>query len=51
VFLTPAAAPHLDAIAQVAAAIRIEALRGLEQRQATIVLSALRKMRDNLSVG
>ncbi len=50
IFLTPAAAPHLAAIEQVAAAIRTDALRDLNDRQATIVFFALRKMRDNLSL-
>lgn len=49
-FLTPAAAPHLTAIEQVAAAIRIDALRDLNERQSTIVFFALRKMRENLSL-
>ena len=49
VFLTPAAAPHLAAIEEVAAAIRADALRDLGEQQAGIVLSALRKMRDNLA--
>lgn len=50
VFLTPAAAPHLAAIKQVATAIRMDALRDLDQQQAAMVFLALRKMRDNLSV-
>jgi len=49
VFLTPAASPRLAAIEQVGAAVRAEALRDLSKRQATTVLVALRKMRDNLA--
>lgn len=48
VFLTPDAAPHLAAIDEVAASIRAEALRGVDEQQAVIVFSALRRMRDNL---
>ena len=47
-FLTPAAASHLAAIRQVAAAIQADALRDLDDQQAAIVFFALRKMRDNL---
>lgn len=48
-FLTPAAAPHLAAIERVAGAVRAQALRGLDARQAAQVLAALRKIRDNLA--
>ncbi|MFZ5511641.1 MAG: MarR family winged helix-turn-helix transcriptional regulator [Pseudomonadota bacterium] len=48
-FLTPAAAPHLAAIERVAGAVRTQALRGLDARQAAQVLAALRKIRDNLA--
>lgn len=48
-FLTPAATPRLAAIEQVAAAIRRDALRGLDAQQAAFVHAALRTMRDNLS--
>lgn len=49
IHLTPAAAPHLAAIRRVAAAIRADALRDLDGRQADAVFSALRKMRENLA--
>ena len=48
-FLTPAAAPHLAAIERIAGAVRAQALRGLDGRQAAQVLAALRKIRDNLA--
>ena len=47
-FLTPAAASHLAAIRQVAAAIQADALRDLDKQQAAMLFVALRKMRDNL---
>ena len=47
-FLTPAAASHLAAIRQVAAAIQADALRDLNKQQAAMLFVALRKMRDNL---
>lgn len=50
VFLTPAAAPHLAAIEQVAATIRADALRDLGRQEAAIAMSALGKMRDNLAL-
>lgn len=49
VFLTPAAAPHLAAIEQVAAVIRKVALHDLDKQQAATLLLALNKMRDNLA--
>lgn len=49
IFLTPDATPQLAAIDKVAAAIRADALRGFDEQQAAAVLSALGKMRDNLS--
>lgn len=49
VFLTPAAAPHLAAIEQVAATIRAVALLDLDEQQAATLLLALHTMRDNLS--
>ena len=49
VFLTPAAAPHLAAIEQVAAVIRKVALRDLDKQQAATLLLALNTMRDNLA--
>ncbi len=48
IFLTPAAAPHLEAIEHVAAAIRKVALQTLTAEQATALTAALRVMRDNL---
>jgi DNA-binding MarR family transcriptional regulator len=49
VYLTPASAPHLAAIDQVAAEIRVAALHDLDEQQAATLLLALHKMRDNLS--
>jgi DNA-binding MarR family transcriptional regulator len=48
-FLTPAAAPQLAAIHQVADAIRDQALRNLTAPEAEMIHQALRKMRDNLA--
>ncbi len=48
-FLTPAAAPQLTAIHQVADAIRDQALRNLTALEAEMIQQALRKMRDNLA--
>ena len=49
IFLTPAAALQLRAIEDVTAAIRADALRGLNDKQTATVFLALRKMRDNLA--
>lgn len=49
VFLKPEAASHLTAIKQVAAVIRTDALRGLNEQQIAVLLSALSTMRDNLA--
>lgn len=49
IFLTPDAAPQLDAIEQVAATIRAGAMRDISKQQAAMVLSALQKMRANLA--
>lgn len=49
VYLTEEAAPQLAAIAEVAAAVRAQATRGLTKQQADLVLSSLMHMRDNLS--
>lgn len=49
IHLTPAAAPHLTAIEKVGAAVRADALRGLDEQQVATVLFALRTMRDNLT--
>ena len=47
-YLTPAAAPQLATIEQVATAIRLDALQGLDDSEATILMQALKKMRNNL---
>ena len=49
VYLTRAAAPHLDAIEEVAASIRSDALRGLDGREAARVIDALHRIHDNLA--
>lgn len=49
-FLKPAAAAHLAAIEQVAAAIRADALAGIDKQQAKILLLALDTMRANLAM-
>jgi DNA-binding MarR family transcriptional regulator len=51
IHLTRAAAPHLAAIEEVAASIRSDALRGLDGREATRVIEALQRIRDNLANG
>ena len=51
IFLTPDAAPQLDAIENVVATIRAGAMRNFSKQQSAMVLSALRKMRDNLAAG
>lgn len=48
VYLTEGAAPHLEAIRQVGAGIRKEALQGLTDAQIDTVLYALDSMRDRL---
>ena len=48
-FLTPGAASQLSAIEEVAASVRADALRGVDEQESAVVLSALRKMRDNLA--
>jgi DNA-binding MarR family transcriptional regulator len=48
-FLTRDAAPHLAAIEEVAASVRADALRGIDEQQTAVLLAALRKMRDNLA--
>ena len=48
-FLKPAAAAHLAAIEQVAAAIRADALSGIDKPQADALLLALNTMRTNLA--
>jgi DNA-binding MarR family transcriptional regulator len=49
IFLLPAATRQLVAIERVAKAVRANALRGVSEQQATGVMSALRKMRNNLA--
>lgn len=49
-FLKPAAAAHLAAIEQVAAAIRADALAGIDKQQAKILLLTLDTMRTNLAM-
>lgn len=49
IFLTPAAAPHLDAIAKVGADIRADVLTGLSEQQVAVLFDALRSMRDRLT--
>ena len=51
VHLTCAAVPHLSAIEEVAASIRADALRGLDAREATLVIDALQKIHANLAGG
>ena len=51
VHLTRAAVPHLSAIEEVAASIRADALRGLDAREATLVINALQKIHANLAGG
>lgn len=48
-YLTPAAAPHLAAIEQVADFMQPIAFRGIDENESAILLAALRKMRDNLT--
>ncbi|ODS70817.1 MAG: MarR family transcriptional regulator [Bordetella sp. SCN 67-23] len=48
-FLTAAAAPHLASLRQVAAAVRADVLRDIDDQEATIMLGVLAKMRDNLA--
>jgi DNA-binding MarR family transcriptional regulator len=49
IYLTPAAAPQLEAIKEIAAAIRANALRGMSKQEAATVLAALARMHGNLS--
>lgn len=48
-FLTPTAAPQLASLREVAAAVRADVLRGIDERDAMIMLGVLAKMRDNLA--
>ena len=49
IHLTPAAAPQLAAIEQVAGVVRRQAAHGLEKHEVATLLEALRKMRGALS--
>jgi DNA-binding MarR family transcriptional regulator len=49
IFLLPAAARQLAAIERVGKAVRANALRGVSEQQAAGVMSALGKMRNNLT--
>ncbi|MEO8859552.1 MAG: MarR family transcriptional regulator [Burkholderiaceae bacterium] len=49
IYLKPAAAPRLAAIEAVGASIRADGLRNLNRQESALVMSTLRKMRDNLS--
>ncbi len=49
IFLTPAAAPHLESIEAVAASVRADALRGLNKQEIAALFAALRTIRDNLA--
>jgi DNA-binding MarR family transcriptional regulator len=51
VYLTRAAGPQLSAIEDVAASIRADALRGLDAREAALVIDALQKIHANLAGG
>lgn len=48
-YLTPAATPLLAEISRVVATIRADSVRGLAEDEAELAMSALRKMRANLS--
>lgn len=50
-YLTPAAAQHLQAIRRVMATVRREALREIDAQQAASVLRTLGRMRRNLAAG
>jgi DNA-binding MarR family transcriptional regulator len=49
-FLTPAARPHLDAIREVAASVRVDALRGIDAAQAAALSATLARIRGNLAI-
>ncbi len=46
--LTPAATPRLQALREVVAEVRADALRGVDPEAAALVLATLHTMRDNL---
>ncbi len=47
-YVTAAAAPHLEAIANVALAIQADILHGMNDKHVALVLTTLNKMRDRL---
>ncbi|OWW21754.1 hypothetical protein AYR66_21930 [Noviherbaspirillum denitrificans] len=49
IFLTPAAAPQLEAITKAGLEIRDEVLTGLSEQQVAVLFEALRSMRDRLT--
>lgn len=49
IFPTVAAAPHLAEIEKVGAAVRADALRGIDKQEAAAVMRTLQKMHDNLT--
>ena len=49
-FLTPAARPHLDAIREVVASVRVDALRGIDAAQAAALSDTLGRIRGNLAI-
>lgn len=49
IHLQAAATPHLQAIEQVMATLRSEALRGLDRQQVAALMDGLRVMRNNLA--
>lgn len=51
IYLTRQAAPHLASIQAVGSAVRTQAMRGLGQEEAAMVVSAVKKMRANLAEG
>lgn len=51
IYLTNAAKPHLLLIEKIAAELRADALKGLNQQEQVIVTSALQKIAENLTSG
>ena len=49
-FLTPAARPYLDAIREVVASVRVDALRGIDAAQAEALSATLARIRGNLAI-
>ncbi len=48
-YVTPAAAPHLEKIRAIGNALRADALQGVSENDAAVVFEVLRKMRRNLT--